>query len=88
MPPAHIRFIEADAGGSTPHIGFFHYQTEHPPPKPLLVLRHGIDTSVIHAALTQATAYRVDSECPMGSVAASIQGPTPYEMLYPSESAR
>ena len=34
------------------------------------------------------TAYRVDSECPMGSVAASIQGPTPYEMLYPSESAR
>ena len=34
------------------------------------------------------TAYRVDSECHMGSVAASIQGPTPYEMLYPSESAR
>ena len=45
-------------------------------------------TQYYTAAHNRSTAYRVDSECHMGSVAASIQGPTPYEMLYPSESAR
>ena len=46
------------------------------------------EASSFKVANKLSTAYRVDSECPMGSVAASIQGPTPYEMLHPSESAR
>ena len=57
-------------------------------------LREGREVRIVTARAARTsfhifpTAYRVDSECPMGSVAASIQGPTPYEMLYPSESAR